>query len=162
MKFAAKALRELQVLSLNTHEKLIKKTNSNNIISKPGWLKLFKTSEGYKKYSLELEVLNKHKAKYTTLNKTQIEKQFPDLEVKFFKGILFKNSIRVKSPLKLSKKYFDYFIKSGGKFVQESCKDLQYIEDKWVIFSNKNKSYFDQVVVSTGPWSKKYTFKFRL
>ena len=154
MKFAAKALRELQVLSLNTHKKLIKKTNSNNIISKPGWLKLFKTSESYKKYSLELEVLNKHKAKYTTLNTTQIEKQFPDLEVKFFKGILFKNSIRVKSPLKLSKKYFNYFIESGGKFVQESCKDLQYIEDKWVIFSNKNKSYFDQVVVSTGPWSK--------
>ena len=154
MKFAAKALRELQVLSLNTHKKLIKKTNSNNIISKPGWLKLFKTSESYKKYSFELEVLNKHKAKYTTLNTTQIEKQFPDLEVKFFKGILFKNSIRVKSPLKLSKKYFNYFIESGGKFVQESCKDLQYIEDKWVIFSNKNKSYFDQVVVSTGPWSK--------
>ena len=154
MKFAAKALRELQVLSLNTHKKLIKKTNSNNIISKPGWLKLFKTSESYKKYSLELEVLNKHKAKYTTLNTTQIEKQFPDLEVKFFKGILFKNSIRVKSPLKLSKKYFNYFIESGGKFVQDSCKDLQYIEDKWVIFSNKNKSYFDQVVVSTGPWSK--------
>ena len=154
MKFAAKALRELQVLSLNAHQKLIKITNSNNIISKPGWLKLFKTSESYKKYSLELEVLNKHKAKYTTLNTTQIEKQFPDLEVKFFKGILFKNSIRVKSPLKLSKKYFNYFIKSGGKFVQESCKDLQYIEDKWVIFSNKNKSYFDQVVVSTGPWSK--------
>ena len=154
MKFAAKALRELQVLSLNTHQKLIKITNSNNIISKPGWLKLFKTSESYKKYSLELEVLNKHKAKYTTLNTTQIEKQFPDLEVKFFKGILFKNSIRVKSPLKLSKKYFNYFIKCGGKFVQESCKDLQYIEDKWVIFSNKNKSYFDQVVVSTGPWSK--------
>ena len=154
MKFAAKALRELQVLSLNTHQKLIKITNSKNIISKPGWLKLFKTSESYKKYSLELEVLNKHKAKYTTLNTKQIEKQFPDLEVKFFKGILFKNSIRVKSPLKLSKKYFNYFIKSGGKFVQESCKDLQYIEDKWVIFSNKNKSYFDQVVVSTGPWSK--------
>ena len=154
MKFAAKALRELQVLSLNTHKKLIKKTNSNNIISKPGWLKLFKTSDSYKKYSIELEVLNKHKAIYTTLNTTQIEKQFPDLEVKFFKGILFKNSIRVKSPLKLSKKYFNYFIKSGGKFVQESCKDLQYIEDKWVIFSNKNKSYFDQVVVSTGPWSK--------
>ena len=154
VKFAAKALRELQALSLNTHKKLIKKTNSNNIISKPGWLKLFKTSESYKKYSLELEVLNKHKAKYTTLNTTQIEKQFPDLEVKFFKGILFKNSIRVKSPLKLSKKYFNYFLESGGKFVQESCKDLQYIEDKWVIFSNKNKSYFDQVVVSTGPWSK--------
>ena len=154
VKFAAKALRELQVLSLNTHKKLIKKTNSNNIISKPGWLKLFKTSESYKKYSLELEVLNKHKAKYTTLNTTEIEKQFPDLEVKFFKGILFKNSIRVKSPLKLSKKYFNYFLESGGKFVQESCKDLQYIKDKWVIFSNKNKSYFDQVVISTGPWSK--------
>ena len=154
VKFAAKALRELQVLSLNTHKKLIKKTNSNNIISKPGWLKLFKTSESYKNYSLELEVLNKHKAKYTTLNTTQIEKQFPDLEVKFFKGILFKNSIRVKSPLKLSKKFFNYFLESGGKFVQESCKDLQYIEDKWVIFSNKNKSYFDQVVISTGPWSK--------
>ena len=34
------------------------------------------------------------------------------------------------------------------------CIRDRYIEDKWVIFSNKNKSYFDHVVVSTGPWSK--------
>ena len=95
MEFAAKALRELQVLSLKTHQEIIKKTNSKNNISKPGWLKLFKTINSYKKYYLELDVLNKNKAEYTILDTEQIKKQFPDLEESFFKGVLFKNSLRV-------------------------------------------------------------------
>ena len=155
MEFAAKALRELQVLSLKTHQELIEKTNSKNNISKPGWLKLFKTINSYKKYYLELDILNKNKAEYNILDTEQIKKQFPDLKENFFKGVLFKNSLRVKSPLTLSKKYFDYFRKSGGRFVQEKCKDLKYKEGKWAINFNKQNSYFDEVVIAVGPWSKK-------
>ena len=155
MEFAAKALRELQVLSLKTHQELIEKTNSKNNISKPGWLKLFKTINSYKKYYLELDILNKNKAEYIILDTEQIKKQFPDLKENFFKGVLFKNSLRVKSPLTLSKKYFDYFRKSGGRFVQEKCKDLKYKEGQWAINFNKQNFYFDEVVIATGPWSKK-------
>ena len=155
MEFAAKALRELQVLSLKTHQELIEKTNSKNNISKPGWLKLFKTINSYKKYYLELDILNKNKAEYNILDTEQIKKQFPDLKEIFFKGVLFKNSLRVKSPLTLSKKYFDYFRKSGGRFVQEKCKDLKYKEGKWAINFNKQNFNFDEVVIAAGPWSKK-------
>ena len=155
MEFAAKALRELQVLSLKTHQEIIEKTNSKNNISKPGWLKLFKTINSYKKYYLELDILNKNKAEYIILDTEQIKKQFPDLKENFFKGVLFKNSLRVKSPLTLSKKYFDYFRKSGGRFVQEKCKDLKYKEGKWAINFNKQNFNFDEVVIATGPWSKK-------
>jgi D-amino-acid dehydrogenase len=155
MEFAAKALRELQVLSLKTHQEIIDKTNSKNNISKPGWLKLFKTINSYKKYNLELDILNKNKAEYIILDTEQIKKQFPDLKENFFKGVLFKNSLRVKSPLTLSKKYFDYFRKSGGRFVQEKCKDLKYKEGQWAINFNKQNFNFDEVVIATGPWSKK-------
>ena len=155
MEFAAKALRELQVLSLKTHQEIIEKTNSKNNISKPGWLKLFKTINSYKKYNLELDILNKNKAEYIILDTEQIKKQFPDLKENFFKGVLFKNSLRVKSPLTLSKKYFDYFRKSGGRFVQEKCKDLKYKEGQWAINFNKQNFNFDEVVIATGPWSKK-------
>ena len=155
MEFAAKALRELQVLSLKTHQELIEKTNSKNNISKPGWLKLFKTINSYKKYYLELDILNKNKAEYNILDTEQIKKQFPDLKEIFFKGVLFKNSLRVKSPLTLSKKYFDYFRKSGGRFVQEKCKDLKYKEGQWAINFNKQNFNFDEVVIAAGPWSKK-------
>ena len=155
MEFAAKALRELQVLSLKSHQEIIEKTNSKNNISKPGWLKLFKTINSYKKYYLELDILNKNKAEYIILDTEQIKKQFPDLKENFFKGVLFKNSLRVKSPLTLSKKYFDYFRKSGGRFVQEKCKDLKYKEGQWAINFNKQNFNFDEVVIATGPWSKK-------
>ena len=160
MEFAAKALRELQVLSLKTHQELIEKTNSKNNISKPGWLKLFKTINSYKKYYLELDILNKNKDEYNILDTEQIKKQFPDLEENFFKGVLFKNSLRVKSPLTLSKKYFDYFRKSGGRFVQEKCKDLKYKEGQWAINFNKQNFYFDEVVIAAGPWSKKLLSNF--
>ena len=155
MEFAAKALRELQVLSLKTHQELIEKTNSKKNISKPGWLKLFKTINSYKKYNLELDILNKNKAEYIILDTEQIKKQFPVLKENFFKGVLFKNSLRVKSPLTLSIKYFDYFRKSGGRFVQEKCKDLKYKEGQWAINFNKQNFNFDDVVIAAGPWSKK-------
>ena len=158
MEFAAKALRELQVLSLKTHKEIIKKTNAQNDISKPGWLKLFKTSKSYKKYYLELDILNKNKAEYTILDTGQIKKQFPDLEENFFKGVLFKNSLRVKSPLTLSKKYFNYFVNSGGRFIKKECKGLKYIEGKWVVNFNKQNFNFDEVVIATGPWSKKILY----
>ena len=155
MEFAAKALRELQVLSLKTHQEIIEKTNSKNNISKPGWLKLFKTINSYNKYYLELDILNKNKAEYIILDTEKIKKQFPELKENFFKGVLFKNSLRVKSPLTLSKKYFDYFRKSGGRFVQEKCKDLKYKEGQWAINFNKQNFNFDEVVIAAGPWSKK-------
>jgi len=98
MDFSAKALRELQVLSLKCHKKLIKITDSFDNIATPGWLKLFKTKAGFKKYSIELEVLNENKVDYDLLDSIDINNLYPDLKEKFFKGISFRNSLRVKSP----------------------------------------------------------------
>jgi D-amino-acid dehydrogenase len=156
MELAAQALRELQVLSLKTHKKLIKKTKSNNNIESPGWLKVFKTQLSYENYCYELDILDKNKAEYTLLNKQEIKKQFPDLQVEYYKGVLFKNSLRVKSPLELSKNYFKHFIKSGGSFYKEICKDIKFINGYWTVYLNKNKKIFDEVVICTGPWSKDF------
>ena len=60
MELAAKVLRELQILSLKTHKKLIEKTKSNNNIEAPGWLKVFKTKSSYEKYTYELDILDKN------------------------------------------------------------------------------------------------------
>ena len=159
MEIAAKVLRELQVLSLKTHKKLIKKTNSNNNIEAPGWLKVFKTKLSYENYAYELDILDKNKAEYTILNTKQIKKQFPDLQIEYYKGVLFKNSLRVKSPIELSKNYFKYFIKSGGNFYKEICKDIKFINGNWTVLLNKNKKIFDEVVICTGPWSKDFLSK---
>ena len=159
MELAAKVLRELQVLSLKTHKKLIKKTKSNNNIESPGWLKVFKTPLSFENYSYELDILDKNKAEYTLLNTVQIKKQFPDLQIEYYKGILFKNSLRVKSPIELSNNYFKYFIKSGGNFYKEICKDIKFINGNWTVFLEKNKKIFDEVVICTGPWSKDFLSK---
>ena len=159
MEIAAKVLRELQVLSLKTHKKLIKKTNSNNNIEAPGWLKVFKNQLSYKNYAYELDILDKNKAEYTLLNTVEIKKQFPDLQIEYYKGVLFKNSLRVKSPIELSNNYFKYFIKSGGNFYKEICKDIKFINGNWTVFLEKNKKIFDDVVICTGPWSKDFLLK---
>ncbi len=156
MELAAQALRELQVLSLKTHKKLIKKTKSYNNIVSPGWLKVFKTPLSFEKYAYELNILDKNKAEYTLLNTREIKKQFPDLQIEYYKGVLFKNSLRVKSPIELSKKYFKNFLKSGGNFYKEICKEIKFINGNWTVYLNKNKEIFDEVVICTGPWSKDF------
>ncbi len=156
MEIAAKVLRELQVLSLKTHKKLINKTKSNNNIVSPGWLKVFKTPLSFEKYTYELNILDKNKAEYTVLNTAEIKKLFPDLQFKYYKGVLFKNSLRVKSPIELSRTYFKNFIKSGGNFYKEICKDIKFINGNWTVFLDKNKKIFDEVIICTGPWSKDF------
>ncbi len=47
----------------------------------------------------------------------KLNNKFPDLKEDFFKAVLFTNSLRVKSPLKLSESYFNYFIQNKGKFI---------------------------------------------
>ena len=85
MELVAQVLRELQVLSLKTHKKLINKTKSNNNIESPGWLKVFKTRLSFEKYAYELDILDKNKAEYTLLNTGEIKKQFPDLQFEYIK-----------------------------------------------------------------------------
>ena len=156
MENAAKAYKALQTLSLKTHHELIKKSLSTNLILKPGWLKLFKNEDSFQNYSNEMNILNKNNVNYIELNTAQIKDKFPELKVNFARGILFKNSIRVNSPLKLSKKYFDYFLKIGGGYIKDSCNSLLY-NNKWQLLTSKNDNYeFDHVIVATGPWSKKF------
>ena len=156
MENAAKAYKALQTLSLKTHHELIKKSLSTNLILKPGWLKLFKNEDSFQNYSNEMNILNKNNVNYIELNTAQIKDKFPELKVNFARGILFKNSIRVDSPLKLSKKYFDYFLKIGGGYIKDSCHSLFY-NNKWQLLTSKNHNYeFDHVIVATGPWSKKF------
>ena len=156
MENAAKAYKALQTLSLKTHHELIKKSLSTNLILKPGWLKLFKNEDSFQNYSNEMNILNKNNVNYIELNTAQIKDKFPELKVNFARGILFKNSIRVDSPLKLSKKYFDYFLKIGGTYIKDSCNSLLY-NNKWQLLTSKNDNYeFDHVIVATGPWSKKF------
>ena len=156
MENAAKAYKALQTLSLKTHHELIKKSLSTNLILKPGWLKLFKNEDSFQNYSNEMNILNKNNVNYIELNTAQIKDKFPELKVNFARGILFKNSIRVNSPLKLSKKYFDYFLKKGGVYIKDSCNSLFY-NNKWQLLTSKNDNYeFDHVIVATGPWSKKF------
>ena len=63
----------------------------------------FKTQLSYENYAYELDVLDKNKAEYTILNTEEIKKQFPDLQIEYHKGVLFKNSLRVKSPIDCQK-----------------------------------------------------------
>ena len=45
--------------------------------------------------------------------------------------------------------------KANGKFINESCEKLEFINNEWRVKSNKGTYKFEQIVISTGPWSKR-------
>ena len=51
---------------------------------------------------------------------------------------------------------FKNFIKSGGNFYKEICKDIKFINGNWTVILDKNKKIFDEVVICVGPWSKDF------
>ena len=156
MHHAGRALRELQVLSLNLHRKLMIESGSDHLLSERGWLKLYRSESAYQSSLPELAFLKEMGVAYTIYSAEQLRELEPALKPVFSKGVLMTETCSVSSPLELTQAYFRLFEESGGKFVQSGVQGLKKLaNDEWEVALEANGSCrVDDVVIAAGPWSE--------
>jgi D-amino-acid dehydrogenase len=152
---AAVGLRALHLNSLPVHKSLLAECNNPSVLRDSGWLKIYRTLQGYEASQGEREFFDKMGVSYLNLSKDDIQELEPSLNPIYHAGVLANETSSVTSPLKLTQSYFKLFKEYGGQFKQNEIVQIKPIQNnRWNIkLKNESDLNVDGVVIAAGPWS---------
>ena len=157
MMHTAKYMNQILSLSLDAYEEIFKDINISGLVEKKGIFYIW-TNQNLKSRNLEIDIRNKFGVKQKLMSKEQILDMEPNLNPVFDAGVYYEDSMHARDPHGILKKIFDLFMKSGGKFKNESVSEIKQISDNNTeITTHKNKYNFEKTVIASGVFSKKFS-----
>lgn len=152
----AKAYAPLIENSITEHDDLIQASGAGNLISKKGWLEVFRTSAVRDAEYAEAERLSRECGlHFTALSANEVGQVEPHLTGNFSGGLKWEDPWSVLDPHALTIAYLRLFESLGGRFVKGDASNLaQRPTGKgWQIDTAEGKIEAEEVVVALGPWS---------
>jgi D-amino-acid dehydrogenase len=155
MHYAGRALRELQLKSLQLHKMLIQEANAQHMLSETGWLKLYGSEYSFQACQRELDFLSEMGVRYKVCSAEDLQELEPGLKAPYYKGVLLTDTCSVNSPEDLTKSYARLFERLGGRIIQAKVGKLTPGENqRWTTSLGDNENIeSDAVVIAAGPWS---------
>ena len=116
-------------------------------------LYLYGSEKAFKndKRATDLRISNGVKIQH--LSQDEIKDLEPNLAPVYFNGSLFIGSRHTTNPYAISKKIFDSFISSGGKFINSNISNVEQSERNITLTIDTVKKDFDKLVITSGAWS---------
>ena len=110
-----------------------------------------------KSRDLEIRVRDELGVKQQLVSKDEIHDLEPNIKPFYHAGVYYPYARHARNPRKILLKFFELFLKKGGKFKKENINNIQFDTDK-PVFVSENESYtFDRIVIACGAFSKKLT-----
>ncbi len=125
---------------------------SNNIVNKEPIL-LYESKKLFEKNQHVLNLRKKYNVHFEIIDKEDIAKMEPNLKSIYYKGIVLKGERFTKSPLQITQKIFDNYIKNGGHFIKSKIELIIKDGNSLFLISDKKKQRVDKIVVAAGAWS---------
>ena len=72
-------------------------------------------------------------------------------------GVYYPHARHARNPKKILLKFFELFLKKGGKFQKLDIQNIEFKEQQPILKSETEKFIFDKVVIACGAFSKKLT-----
>lgn len=130
---AARALRELQVLSLAQHKDWIAEAGVQDLLRHGGWMKVFRSEASFAAYAAELALYDEVGVQYTVFDRDQLRQIEPGLKPIYEKAVLFDDTCGVSNPAALTDAYLAMFVAAGGTVVEGSVTGLRQTADMWQV-----------------------------
>jgi D-amino-acid dehydrogenase len=154
---AAASLRPLLARAYAAHLELAGLAGTSDLLRPTGWLKLFRTEQGFATTALQRRLMDMHAIRYDVLEPDEIHQLEPYLARIFVKGLYHGDSASIKLPKRLLEGYARAFVQAGGEFIHEQVQSLQPIADgRMALSCDLGMRVYDEVVVATGAWSKRF------
>jgi D-amino-acid dehydrogenase len=152
---AARALRALQVLSLDIHKALIADAGVDALLRPTGWLKVFRSEASFQAYDLERKALDHTGVPYTVYTGEQLSQLEPGLKYQFFAGVLLEDACSLASPGALCDAYVTLLTDAGGTVKTGGAKRLEQLSGgRWKIeLVDGATEEADEIILAAGPWS---------
>lgn len=149
----AAAMSGLTALSIEAHRALMQEAGIEDRLRDTGWLKLYRSKEGFHAGRLGRELLDQYGVETDFLSPGDIHDLEPHLKRIFTHGYLIKSAASVDSPGKVTVAYADLFAKDGGAIVPSAARAIEPRDDGYDVVTETERYRVAHVVVALGPWS---------
>jgi len=157
MMHTAKYMHQILNLALPAYDELFDEINLENLVENKGILYIWDNKD-LKSRELEIKVRDELGVKQQLVNKHEIHDLEPHIKPFYHAGVYYPYARHARNPKKILLKFFELFLKKGGKFVKENVETINFSSNnKPLIKTNFNSYSFDKAVISCGAFSKKLT-----
>ena len=125
---------------------------SNNIVYKEP-IFLYESKELFEQNQYAFNLRKKYDVQFVVINKEEIAKIEPGLEPIYYNGVVLKGESFTNSPLEITQKIFNNFIKNDGHFIKIKIKSIVQKDNSLFLKYEKKEQQFDKIVVAAGVWS---------
>jgi len=157
MMHTTKYMHQILDLSLDAYDEILSEIDTTNLVERKGIIYIW-TNKNLKSRKMEIKIRNDLGIKQRLLNKDEVLELEPNLSPVFDAGVIYDYAYHARDPKGITKKLFELFLQSGGKFKKEeviSVEQTRYNQTQ--IKTNSEKFNFEKIVLACGAFSKKLT-----
>ncbi|MEG2049460.1 MAG: FAD-binding oxidoreductase [Comamonas sp.] len=152
------ALDALIRLSTTEHQRLLVEVGESQRLRDNGWLILYRSQAAFDGGQLGRDTMDHFGVRTQVLDRHALSDLEPVLNAAVFeKALWVQDTYSVDSPGQVTAAYARAFAARGGIISTRSLQTLQRNGEGWDVLDDSGQaSYFEQVVVALGPWSKQF------
>jgi D-amino-acid dehydrogenase len=147
---AAAALLPLTSAALAEHARLAERAGASHLLSRPGWIKLYRTDDAFAAAELERAILRRHGIALDILDSDAIRDVEPALVRTYARGMFLPETGAVSDPGALVEAYERLFVDLHGQILRQTALRLEPVEDGWQIHHAAGVVRARQVVLAAG------------
>ena len=158
MMHTARNMHQILDLALPAYDELFDEIDLDGLVENKGILYIWNDKD-LKSRELEINVRNELGVHQQLVNKKEIHDLEPNLKPIYHAGVYYPYARHARNPKKILLKFFELFLKKGGKFEKLDIKNIDFKEQQPILKSERDQFMFDKVVIACGAFSRKLTDK---
>lgn len=147
---AATALLPLTSAALAEHMRLAAQAGTGHLITRPGWIKLYRTDDAFAGAALERTILQRHGVALEILDSDAVRAAEPALTRTYARGMLLPETGAVSDPGALVESYERLFLGLGGRILHRAVTRLEPGDDGWRVHHADGTVRARQIVLAAG------------
>ena len=158
MMHTAKNMHQILDLALPAYDELFDEIELEGLVENKGILYIW-SEKDLKSRELEIKVRDELGVQQQLVNKKEIHDLEPNIKPFYHGGVYYPYARHARNPKKILLKFFELFLKKGGKFEKQDVKQIEFNDEFPTIQTDSQKFDFDKIIIACGAFSIKLTDK---
>ena len=158
MMHTAKNMHQILDLALPAYDELFDEIDLEGLVENKGILYIWNEKD-LKSRELEIKVRDELGVQQQLVNKKEIHDLEPNIKPFYHGGVYYPYARHARNPKKILLKFFELFLKKGGKFEKQDVKQIEFNDEFPTIQTESQKFDFGKIIIACGAFSKKLTDK---
>jgi D-amino-acid dehydrogenase len=149
----ARLMRPLMARAVGEHESLSQEAGAERYFRRTGWLKLYRSDDGFAAQARELALAKEFGIANVALDSDGARALEPSLHPVFRHAVHWTGAVSISNPLALTRAYAARFAALGGLAFSGDARSLHRVHPHWRINTAAGPLDAGDVVIALGPWA---------